>query len=211
MPSVEALGLFCVAAVALLLIPGPAVTYIVTRAIDQGRTAGLLSVAGVHVGTSVHIIAAALGLSGLLLSSALAFEAVKLLGAAYLILIGVRALLSRSEDPAIPIRPRRHLRKVFADGVIVNALNPKTALFFLAFLPQFVDPARGAVPFQVLLLGGVFTSLGLVTDSAYALSASAAASRLRRSPGFARARTRVAGVVYVALGASAAVTARSEG
>ncbi|MBI2983734.1 MAG: LysE family translocator [Chloroflexi bacterium] len=211
MPSLETAGLFSVAAVALLLIPGPAVSYIVTRSIDQGRAAGLVSVAGIHVGTSVHIIAATLGLSGLLLSSAVAFEAVKYLGAGYLIVVGVRTLLSRSADGAIPMRPRRHFRRIFADAVVVNALNPKTALFFLAFLPQFVDPARGAITLQILALGALFVALGLLTDTGYALSASAAAYRLRTSSLFERMRTRLAGVVYIVLGASAAFTVRSEG
>lgn len=211
MPSLETAGLFSVAAVALLLIPGPAVTYIVTRSIDQGRAAGLVSVAGIHVGTSVHIIAATLGLSGLLLSSAVAFEAVKYLGAGYLIVVGVRTLLSRSADGAMPMRPRRHFRRIFADAVVVNALNPKTALFFLAFLPQFVDPARGAITLQILALGALFVALGLLTDTGYALSASAAAYRLRTSSLFERMRTRLAGVVYIVLGASAAFTVRSEG
>ncbi len=210
MPPLETLGVFSLAAVALLLIPGPAVTYIVTRSIDQGRRAGLVSVAGIHVGTSVHIIAATLGLSGLLLSSAVAFDAVKYLGAAYLIVIGVRTLLARSADPDPLLPPRRQLRRIFADAVVVNALNPKTALFFLAFLPQFVDPARGAIAVQILALGALFTALGLVTDTGYALSASAAAYRLRTSSLFARVRTRFAGVIYIVLGASAALTARSD-
>lgn len=211
MPPLETLGVFALAAVALLLIPGPAVTYIVTRSIDQGRRAGLVSVAGIHVGTSVHIIAATLGLSGLLLSSAVAFDAVKYLGAGYLVFVGVRTLLSRSADGAMPVRPQRNFRRIFADAVVVNALNPKTALFFLAFLPQFVDPARGAIAVQILALGALFTALGLVTDTGYALSASAAAYRLRTSTLFERLRTRFAGVIYIVLGASAALTARSEG
>lgn len=211
MPPLETLGVFALAALALLLIPGPAVTYIVTRSIDQGRAAGLVSVAGIHVGTSVHILAATLGLSGLLLSSALAFDTVKYLGAAYLIFVGIRTLATRAEDALLPLRPRRHLRRVFADAVVVNALNPKTALFFLAFLPQFVEPSRGPIWLQIVGLGAVFTSIGLVTDSTYALSASAAAYRLRTSDAFARLRTRVAGVIYIVLGASAALASRSEG
>ena len=202
----ETVALFAVAAVALLLIPGPAVTYIVTRSIEQGRRAGLVSVGGIHVGTLFHVVAATLGLSGLLMTSALAFNVVKYAGAAYLIFLGVRALTSRSSDGALALRPRHGLRRVFLDAVVVNALNPKVALFFLAFLPQFVDPSRGSIPLQVFALGFVYTALGLVTDSGYALFASGAASWLRASAAFARMRTRVAGAIYILLGASAALT-----
>jgi threonine/homoserine/homoserine lactone efflux protein len=158
----------------------------------------------------VHILAATLGLSGLLLSSALAFDIVKYLGAAYLVFVGIRTLVTRAEVAALELRPRRNFRRIFADAVVVNALNPKTALFFLAFLPQFVDPARGAIAVQILALGALFTALGLVTDTGYALSASAAAYRLRTSSFFARMRTRFAGAVYIVLGASAALTARAD-
>lgn len=207
----ETIALFALAAIALLLIPGPAVTYIITRSITQGRAAGLVSVAGVHVGTSVHVLAATLGLSALLLSSALAFDSVKYLGAAYLVFVGVRMLFTRGEDAAFPSTPAHGMRRIFVDAVIVNTLNPKTALFFLAFLPQFVDPARGPIWAQTILLGGIFIGLGLVSDSGYALSSSAAAGRLRSSKAFARLRTPVAGLIYVVLGASAALTSRAEG
>jgi len=126
-----------------LLTPGPAVLYIVTRSIDQGKRAGLVSVVGVHVGTLAHIFAAAAGLSALLAASATAFSAVKYLGAAYLIYIGVRRLGDRSSIVAPEARKPKELRRAFLDGVIVNVLNPKTGLFFLAFLPQFVTEARG--------------------------------------------------------------------
>lgn len=204
--SIESVGLFCVAAVGLLLIPGPAVTYIVTRSIEQGRRAGLVSVAGIHVGTTVHVVAATIGLSGLLMTSALAFSIVKFAGAGYLIYLGVRALLSRSDDDLAQTRPPSPLRRVFGDAVIVNALNPKVALFFLAFLPQFVDPHAGAISLQILTLGILFTALGLITDSTYALFASGAASWLRGNVAFARLRTRIAGAIYIALGATAALT-----
>lgn len=207
----DTIAVFGVAALALLLIPGPAVTYIVTRSITQGRSAGLTSVAGVHVGTSVHILAATVGLSGLVLSSALAFDAVKYVGAAYLVFIGIRTFTAQPDEVAIPARIGPGLGRVFADAVVVNVLNPKTALFFLAFLPQFVDPSRGPVWAQTLLLGGTFVAIGLVTDSAYALMASAAAERLRSSGLFARVRTRAAGLIYIALGASALLASRADG
>jgi threonine/homoserine/homoserine lactone efflux protein len=184
LPEWSSLGLFVIAALVLLLTPGPAVLYIVTRSIDQGRRAGLVSVAGVHVGTLAHIFAAAAGISALLAASATAFSIVKYLGAAYLIYIGVRRLLDRRTlVAAAPGEPKR-LRRAFLDGVIVNVLNPKTGLFFLAFLPQFVTVSRGHVGEQIIWLGVVFVLLGAITDSLYALTAGSAAQWLRGKPGF---------------------------
>ena len=161
MPDASTLGLFSLAALALLVIPGPAVTYIVMRSVDQGRTAGFVSILGIHTGSAVHVAAAVVGLSALLASSASAFTVVKLAGAAYLIFIGLRRLLT--PEPAPDAEPvRTGLRRVYVQGFVVNLLNPKTALFFLAFLPQFVDPARGAVPLQVAILGVLFIGLGLL-------------------------------------------------
>jgi threonine/homoserine/homoserine lactone efflux protein len=204
-PDSGSLGVFAVAALALLAIPGPAVLYIVVQSAEQGRRVGLASVAGIHIGTLVHVIGAAVGLSALIVASALAFSVVKYAGAAYLVYLGVRKLLER--DPRI-VFERRHepLRRAFARGIVVNVLNPKTALFFLAFLPQFIDADRGAVWSQALVLGLVFFGLGLVSDSLYALAAGSAAGILRR-------RRRVmrygSGLVYIGLGATAALTKRA--
>jgi threonine/homoserine/homoserine lactone efflux protein len=204
-PDASTLGLFSLAALALLVIPGPAVTYIVMRSVDQGRTAGFVSILGIHTGSAVHVAAAVVGLSALLASSASAFTVVKLAGAAYLIFIGLRRLLT--PEPAPDAEPvRTGLRRVYVQGFVVNLLNPKTALFFLAFLPQFVDPARGAVPFQVAILGVLFIGLGLLSDGTYALVASAAGRRLRASSGFRRVQRYVSGTVYVGLGVTAALT-----
>ena len=208
MPETSTLALFAVAAVTLLVIPGPAVLYIVTRSVDQGRAAGLASVCGVHVGTLVHVAAAALGLSALLVSSATAYDTVRWLGAAYLVWLGVRRLLARAEDlPAAagPDTRRPGLRRIFAQGVVVNVLNPKTALFFLAFLPQFVDTSRGSVPFQVVVLGVAFVLLGLLSDGAYAMAASTGAGWLPRRPGVARASRLVSGGVLISLGVTTAL------
>ena len=211
MPDASTLALFTVAAVTLLVIPGPAVLYIVTRSVDQGRAAGLASVCGVHVGTLLHVAAAALGLSALLVSSATAYHTVRWLGAAYLIWLGVRRLLARDEDgPGSGAGPGPGSRRVgqgrvFAQGVVVNVLNPKTALFFFAFLPQFVDTARGSVPFQVLVFGVAFVLLGLLSDGAYALLASTGAGWLRRRPGVARASRLVSGGVLISLGVTTAL------
>jgi threonine/homoserine/homoserine lactone efflux protein len=200
------IGLFVLASLVLLLTPGPAVLYIVTRSIDQGRRAGLVSMLGVHVGTLVHIAAAAAGLSALLAASAAAFTAVKLLGAGYLVYLGLRRLLDRSAAAAAGEVRHRRLRRAFLDGVVVNVLNPKVALFFLAFLPQFVDVSRGHVGAQVLLLGMVFVGLGLITDGSYALTAGTAAQWLRRHPAFLAGERWVSGVMYLGLGVAAALS-----
>jgi threonine/homoserine/homoserine lactone efflux protein len=173
-PQLSTLGLFVGTAIVLLLTPGPAVLYIVTRSIDQGRLAGLVSVLGICTGTLVHVAAAALGLSALLMTSALAFSTVRYVGAAYLIVLGIQTL-SRREAVATDRRSdRADLGSVFTQGVIVNLLNPHTALFFFAFLPQFVNPSKGGVPLQMLALGLLFVALSATTDSGWAIAAGTA-------------------------------------
>ena len=206
LPEWSSLGLFAVAALVLLLTPGPAVLYIVTRSIDQGWRAGLVSVLGVHVGTLAHIFAAAAGLSALLAASATAFGVVKYMGAAYLIYIGVRRLRDRSSMVTPAAGAPKRLRRAFVDGVVVNVMNPKTALFFLAFLPQFVTEARGHVGEQIIALGVVFVLLGAVTDSLYALSAGTAARWLRGQPRFLAGERWVTGGLYISLGLAAALS-----
>ena len=206
LPEWSSLGLFAVAALVLLLTPGPAVLYIVTRSFDRGRRAGLVSVLGVHVGTLAHIFAAAAGLSALLAASATAFGVVKYLGAAYLIYIGVRRLRDRASIVAPEAAKPRALRRAFLDGVVVNVLNPKTALFFLAFLPQFVTEGRGHVGEQVIALGVAFVLLGAVTDSLYALTAGSASRWLRGRPRFLAGERWITGGPYISLGVAAALS-----
>jgi threonine/homoserine/homoserine lactone efflux protein len=208
MPDPTLWGLFVVASVVLLLTPGPAVLYIVARSVEQGRAAGLVSVLGIHLGTIVHITAAAVGLSALLVSSALAFAIVKYLGAAYLIWIGIRTLMAKDPDPAAPDIPAEKLRRVFRDGFVVNLFNPKTAIFFLAFLPQFVDPARGPVHWQILALGLTFMGLGMISDGMFALAAGTAGEFLRRSRRFLRLQRWFAGTSFIGLGVTAALVTR---
>lgn len=204
-PDATSLWLFGLAALALLVIPGPAVLYIVVQSAEQGRRIGLASVAGVHLGTLVHVAAASAGLSALIVASSLAFSVVKYAGAAYLVYLGIRKLLERDVDT--PVERRRYpLRRAFARGAVVNALNPKTALFFLAFLPQFVAPDRGGVWSQALVLGFVFVGLGLVTDSLYALAAGTVGGLLRRRRNAVRYGS---GMVFIALGATAALAKRT--
>jgi len=204
-PTAASIGVFAAAAGLLLLTPGPAVLYIVARSVEQGRIAGLVSVCGITTGTLAHVLAATLGLSALLASSALAFAAVKYAGAAYLIYIGVRRLLAHADAPAARLDlPRRSLTRLYRDGFVVNLLNPKTALFFLAFLPQFVDPARGAAAFQVAFLGLLFVFMSLISDSLYALAAGTAGRWVRRSGRYLRWERYVTGSVFIGLGVTAA-------
>jgi threonine/homoserine/homoserine lactone efflux protein len=204
MPDTTSLFAFVAAALVVLLIPGPGVMYVLARSLSQGQRAGLMSVLGLSAGAFVHVIAATVGLSALLVASAAAFGIVKLLGAGYLIYLGIRALLSREANVEVEMPAPRSLCRLFADGVIVSVLNPKVAVFFLAFLPHFADPSRGSVPVQMFLLGTLYCLLALCTDGVYALLA----ARLRhwvRGPIARGSLPRYAsGAVYIGLGVSTA-------
>jgi threonine/homoserine/homoserine lactone efflux protein len=206
-PDPSRLALFVGAALLLLVVPGPSVLYIVTQSVSHGRRAGIASVAGITTGTLVHIAAATVGLSALLASSAVAFDVVKYLGAAYLIVVGVRRLLGLERAAEEHTRPPRDLGRLYRQGIVVNTLNPKTALFFLAFLPQFVDPSRGAAWAQILALGLLFAALGFCSDGVWAVVAGTLGDRLRRSRRFPSMQRYVSGSVFVGLGAVAALSA----
>jgi threonine/homoserine/homoserine lactone efflux protein len=205
-PEPSVLAVFCLAALALLIIPGPSVLYIVTRSMDQGRMAGVASVLGVHTGTLVHIAAAAAGLSALLISSAVAFNVVRFAGAAYLIYIGLRRILGKDETVETESVAPRKLSRIYYQGVVVNVLNPKTALFFFAFLPQFVEPDKGSAWLQIVVLGLVFIAVGIVSDGTYALAASTLANKLKTSKHWHRFQRYFAGGTLIALGVTAAVS-----
>jgi len=203
-PDVSRLGLFVAAAIALLLTPGPAIMYIVTRSVEQGRVAGLVSVLGICTGTLIHVIGATFGLSALLVSSAVAFSIVRYTGAAYLILLGIQTLV-RHDPPLADIAVvRADLRRVFTQGVIVNVLNPHTAVFFFAFLPQFVNPSSGHIPLQMLSLGLLFVGLSATTDSGWAIAAGTAGEWIKRHPRFRGGQRYVTGSVLLGLGAATA-------
>jgi threonine/homoserine/homoserine lactone efflux protein len=206
MPDVSRLGVFVAASIALLLTPGPAVLYIVTRSIEQGRVAGLVSMSGICTGTLVHVVAATLGLSALLVSSALAFAIVKYGGAAYLIMMGVQTLLRREPPAAAVAIESADLRRVFAQGVVVNVLNPHTALFFFAFLPQFINPSSGHVPAQMLTLGLLFVGLSAMTDSGWAIAAGTAGDWIKQHPRFTDGQRYVTGGALIGLGTLSAFT-----
>jgi threonine/homoserine/homoserine lactone efflux protein len=207
LPSGSAFALFCLASAALAVVPGPAVTYVVTQSIDKGRRAGLASACGVASGGLVHVAAATVGLSALIASSAAAFTVVKLVGAAYLIVVGVRRILDRSDEEPVAAPPAP-LSRLYRQGVVVNVLNPKTALFFLAFVPQFVT-RHGAVAPQVAVLGLTFATIAFASDALYALLADLVASRLRRGGRGARVRRFATGGIFIAHGAVAAAAHRA--
>ena len=212
MPDASTYALFVAAALVLLLVPGPAVIYVVARSVEGGRLTGLVSVLGVELGTLLHVVFAAAGLSAIVVSSAAAFSVVKWLGAAYLIWLGLRQILGRdSGDEEMPHGGEGNRFRVFSQSVLVQVLNPKVALFFLAFLPQFVDPSRGAAWIQVVVLGTTLAILGLFTDGLYALLGGTAGEWVRKQSvgaGLRRAGRYVTGGVYIALGAVAAVSGK---
>jgi len=200
------LYLFMGTALALLLIPGPAVLYITARSASQGRMAGLVSVLAIETANFIQAAAAALGLSAILLSSALAFNVVKYLGAAYLIYLGMRKLLSSENCSDKETIKQESLSRIYWQGFAVNILNPKTALFFFAFLPQFVDPTKGNVTAQTLFLGAVFVGMAIITDSMYAFLTSSIAGRLSGSRRFQKGGRYFAGLIYIGLGVTTALT-----
>jgi threonine/homoserine/homoserine lactone efflux protein len=208
-PSHSSLLLFVSAGLVLLAIPGPAVFYVTSRSIGHGRSAGLVSALGIGVGTLFHVAAATLGLSALLMSSAFAFSAVKYLGAAYLIYLGVQKLRREDSFAASSESARTKLSHVFGQGIVVNVLNPKTALFFFAFLPQFVDISRGKVAAQIMFLGLLFAVMGVLSDSVWALFAGTLAQVLKRNARWMRTQRYVSGGMLISLGLATALAGSS--
>ena len=199
---------FAIASLALLVIPGPAVLYVINRSISDGRSIALAGVAGLELGNFVHVIAATIGLSALIAASATAFGIVKWIGAGYLIFIGIRTI---TRKPASFSQEQKSLtrRKSFTQGIIVNTFNPKVALFFLSFLPQFIDEKSGSAALQSLILGSLFVAIGLCTDGMYAFLASALRTTLLRGKSLPFIQRYVAGTVFVLLGVVASTARRS--
>jgi threonine/homoserine/homoserine lactone efflux protein len=205
MPELETLWLFAIASAALVAIPGPAVLYIVTRGVAHGRRGALLSMLGIEAGNLVQVLAATAGLAAVVASSATGFSIVKYVGAAYLVLLGIRALREGGAVLSGTPPARRSDRRLFTEGLLVGTLNPKLAVFLLAFLPQFIDPAAGPVWLQTLVLGTLFNLIAMVGDTLFALAAGTAGARLRARLASPRGLMRAAGVVYIGLGVSAAL------
>jgi threonine/homoserine/homoserine lactone efflux protein len=207
MPSLSTFAIFVGTCLVLLAIPGPAVLYVVSRSIDQGRRAGLASVFGITSGTVVHVTLATVGLSSLILASRLAFDAVRYVGAAYLVYLGIRRLLTRGAEEELHTRAPRTVRDLYTQGLIVNLLNPKTIVFIFAFIPQFVSVEDGHVWLQVMLLGLTFAGLGMMSDSLYAFVAGTVADRLRGTALVARVERWFGGTVLIGLGITSALLA----
>jgi threonine/homoserine/homoserine lactone efflux protein len=203
----DRIGVFMLAALVLVAVPGPDVLYITARGMDQGRLAGLLSAWSAALGGVVLTVGAALGLSTILESSALAFAIVKYLGAGYLIFLGLRRFLKHDESESPhPGRGHAALQRVFAQGFVIAVLNPKTALFFVAFLPQFVNPGRGSVRLQLIVLGLILVGIGLCTDTCYAILSGTFGNWLLKRKHYARAQRYLVGGTYLVLGVTAAIT-----
>ncbi len=198
MPTSSGFLVFVVASLALLVVPGPAVMYIVARSIDQGRSAGIVSALGLMAGSFILVAAAAFGVAALLAASPVAFDVVRYGGAAYLAYLGIRTALTKPVATGETHAPREPLTRVFVEGIVVNLLNPKTALFFFAFLPQFVNP-EGNVRLQIVLLGLTFSTMGMVTDSIYATVAGAIAMKARTGDRLPRIRRVAIATTYIAL------------
>jgi threonine/homoserine/homoserine lactone efflux protein len=204
MPEPSTLVAFGGVALLLAIVPGPAVLYIVGQSIGHGHRAGFMSAMGVATGGLVHVTAAVVGLSAVLASSATAFSIVKYLGAAYLVWLGLRKILGRDDDPVLDV-PARPLRKTYSDGVVVNVLNPKTALFFFAGIPAFVDQSAGSPTLQMAVLGGIFVVVAFASDSLWAFASGRAAEWLKSHRRFAKIDRWAAGTIFIGLGVAAAV------
>ena len=207
MPSIESLLAFGIASLALLVIPGPAVLYIINRSVADGRNVALSAVAGLEIGNFMHVIAATVGLSAVIATSAAAFSAVKWIGAGYLIYMGIRTLATKPQA-VNQLNDPMSRRRAFTQGIVVNTFNPKVALFFLSFLPQFIDADRGSAALQSLVLGSTFVVLGCISDSLFEILASALRGTLLRGKSLPFVQRYVAGSVFIALGAIASTTRR---
>ena len=201
LPPGPQLGVFVGAVLVLALTPGPALFYILATSIAQGARSGLVSVLGIATGTFVHVLLAVFGLTLLLASSAVVFQFVKYAGVVYLVSLGVYVLMRpKQEEVLLSERPARDLWRVYSHAVMVNVLNPKVGIFFLAFFPQFVDPGRGEPALQFLLLGTVLIGVVLVTDTLFAITAGAVMRLLRRQSGQSRWPQTMGGLTYIGLG-----------
>jgi threonine/homoserine/homoserine lactone efflux protein len=199
---------FLAASIAIILTPGPAQALVLARSLGEGRKAGILTGIGLNVGTLVHTLAAALGLSAILASSTLAFTIVKILGAGYLVYLGLQSLGAKNQPHAISRTVATNSYQAFTKAMITGILNPKVALFFLAFLPQFVNPARGFAFWQFLTLGAILALLDTGYETMLAIVASMLSQRLILNPHFMLWRQRLTGAVLVGLGVRLALTQR---
>ncbi|MBW4545992.1 MAG: LysE family translocator [Symplocastrum torsivum CPER-KK1] len=208
MTDTTALAVFMIAALTLNVTPGPNMLYVTTRSLGQGRKAGVVSAIGIGVGNLVHTLAAALGLSALLMSSAIAYSVVKYVGAAYLIYLGVRMILKNEHNSSLTTLTDASLRRIFSQAIATSVLNPKVALFFIAFLPQFANPSQGSVALQIAVLGALFSTTGTIVNTTVALLSGSFGDWLQTRPRFSQFQQWFTGSVFVALGTSIALPER---
>ncbi len=202
LPELDNILLFLTAASIFIVIPGPAVLYVVAKSMEQGYKAGIVSALGIGMGGLVHVLAAGVGISALLVASATAFSILKYLGGIYLIYLGIRKLLDKNAvKPDVTFHKRQVLSKVFYEGVVVNALNPKVAIFFLAFLPQFVSVEKAGITSQIVFLGMLFILIAIVSDLLYVLISGRFALWIKKSPWYLKLHKYVMGSIYIFLGA----------
>jgi threonine/homoserine/homoserine lactone efflux protein len=205
-PDAGTLALFVATSLALLVVPGPAVLYVVARSLERGWRTGIVSALGLAGGAVVHILLATLGVTALIQSSRVAFVGLRVVGATYLMYLGARMIVGGQRDSQTGSVATVALPAVFRQGMIVNLSNPKAMLFFFAFLPQFVDPTKGAVAGQLLVLGGVFLVIAFCSDSSWALLAGSLSAWIRKNPVVALRQRYAAGGVLIALGLVAAIS-----
>jgi threonine/homoserine/homoserine lactone efflux protein len=203
LPNTSTLTIFLIATISLNLSPGPDMLYVISRSLGQGRKAGIVSALGIGAGTLFHTFITAIGISAILLSIPIAFTIIRYAGAIYLIYLGFRMVLARKNQPlSTPtnLQGQPKLRSVFRQGVTTNVLNPKVALFFLAFLPQFVDRSNDNVALQIVLLGLLFDTSGTSWNIVVATLAGRVSESLRTKTGFAKIQKILPGVILIGLG-----------
>jgi threonine/homoserine/homoserine lactone efflux protein len=200
-------SLFLLAALVIAAVPGPGIFYVAARTLSQGSRAGIASTFGTALGGLVHVIAGGLGVSALIMASAQAFTLLKFAGALYLVWLGIKTFREASHQPPAPASPAGTSR-AFRDGIAVEAFNPKTAAFFLAFIPQFLEPAAGHPALQFMALGLISVALNTLADIVVVIAASAVRAHLARKPVFVRRLRQGSGLLLAGLGISLALTRR---
>ncbi|KAB2332108.1 LysE family translocator [Cytobacillus depressus] len=207
--TLSTLSAFLVIVLGLFLIPGPAVLLVVTRTVQSGRKEGVMTGLGIATGDLIHTLFAAVGLSAILMTSALAFNFIKFAGAAYLLYLGIRAILEKPADPQMPKVSPVSAKDSYRQAILVEVLNPKTALFFLAFLPQFVHPEQGSAIFQFLILGCILVVLSVIYTTIIAFSVRAVMQQVKRIAWLGRWSGKIVGAIYIGLGLKVAIQSRT--